>query len=444
MVDLDVGTAQPQLLPEGWQVARLADVLEEVDHRVAALPSLDGNAPLVLSLTKNYGLIPQTERFGKRIAREDLSDYKTIHRGQIVYNPYVIWEGAVHILDRYELGLVSPVYPVWQVRLDKADPWFVDHLLRMPAAVAAYNQYAAGAVNRRRSIKKADFLQIEIPLPPLPEQRAIAHVLRTIQRAREATKKIVAATREFKKSLMRHLFTYGPVPVNQVERVRLKKTEIGPVPEYWRVVQLEDYTDLVQYGTSDRSNSPVGLPVLGIQSITKAPDGELNLEGAGMLDLAPERAARLRLETGDILFVRTNATRSNVGRTSVYRGDPPNALFASYLIRARVNGEFLPEFIRLYTHSQAGIGALSGRASGAADGKFNINSQTIKMMPTPKPSQAEQHAIIGALLQCEKRLLSEETRRNALESLFSSLLQHLMTGKIRFQEPDTPESREVE
>jgi type I restriction enzyme S subunit len=46
------------------------------------------------------------------MATDDVSDYKVIRRGQIAYNPYVIWEGAIHILDEFEAGLVSPVYPV--------------------------------------------------------------------------------------------------------------------------------------------------------------------------------------------------------------------------------------------------------------------------------------------------------------------------------------------
>jgi type I restriction enzyme S subunit len=231
-------------LPNDWQVVKLGDVMKEVNERVNhstfPMPSI---LP-VLSLTKNDGLVLQSERFEKRIATEDVSNYKIVRRDQIVYNPYVIWEGAIHILRRYEIGLVSPVYIVLSTIKESADPHFLDLWLRTPPAINAYNKYAAGAVNRRRSIRKKDFFRIRAPLPPLPEQRAIAHVLRTVQRAKEATEQVIAALKEFKKSLMRYLFTYGPVPIEQADKVELKDTEIGPVPAHWEVVRLGDVADV--------------------------------------------------------------------------------------------------------------------------------------------------------------------------------------------------------
>jgi type I restriction enzyme S subunit len=168
-------------LPENWEVVRLEDVLTEVDIRVIDFEENDASKFDVLSLTKNDGLILQSERFDKRIATEDVSLYKVVQYGQLVYNPYVIWEGAIHILRKFEYGLVSPAYPIWRAMDGIANPFYLDDLLRTPLAIAAYNRFAAGAVNRRRTISKKDFRQIEIPLPPVPEQCAIAYVLSTVR-----------------------------------------------------------------------------------------------------------------------------------------------------------------------------------------------------------------------------------------------------------------------
>jgi len=96
----------------------------------------------------------------------------------------------------------------------------------------------------QKNVSKQIVENFPLPLPPLPEQRAIAQVLSAVRRAIDATEAVIEAAQALKKSLMQHLFTYGPVPVDQIDQVPLKETEIGPVPEGWEVVRLGDVADV--------------------------------------------------------------------------------------------------------------------------------------------------------------------------------------------------------
>ncbi len=413
-------------LPEDWQVVRLGEVLSEVDIRYKDLEKVDQELP-VLSLTKNDGLILQTERFGKRIATEDVSEYKVVLRGQIVNNPYVIWEGAVHALSKYNAGLVSPVYPVWEVKSDKADFLFVDPLLRMPAAIAVYNRFASGAVNRRRAIRKSDFLSVPIPLPPIAEQRAIAHVLRTVQEAKEATERVIAALRDLKRSLMNHLFTYGPVPigVGAQRAVPLRETEIGPIPEHWQVVRLGEVMERPQYGyTASASVFPIGPKFLRITDIQS---GKVIWSSVPFCEITQSEIEKYTLKPGDILVARIGAT---TGKTFLVDECPP-AIFASYLIRIRILSDenLLPDFLSFFTDTRTYWDQINSSKGGRL--KLGINIPVLQNLLIPLPPIAEQREIARILQAVDRRIQAEEAYARALGDLFKTLLHELMTARRR-------------
>jgi len=87
-------------------------------------------------------------------------------------------------------------------------------------------------------IRKGDLERFPIPLPPLPEQKRIAHILSTVQRAIEEQERIIQTTTELKKVLMHKLFT------EDLRNEPQKQTEIGPIAKSWQATTIDDVAEL--------------------------------------------------------------------------------------------------------------------------------------------------------------------------------------------------------
>ena len=402
-------------IPKDWEVVKIENVIEEVDLRAKTVKNAK-EFP-ILSLTKNFGLIPQKQRFHKRIATNDISDYKVVRKGWIVYNPYVIWEGAICALKDIEVGLVSPVYFVWKP-VANTDYRFLDYLFQTEKMLNTFFRFATGAVQRRRSLKKRDFTRILIPFPSLPEQKAIAHVLSTIDGAIQKTNEIIEKTKRIKKGLMQELLTKG------IGHKKFKDTEIGRIPKEWKVMKLADVLELCQYGLSIKMGDKGKYPIIRMDEIE---NGYVIPQIAKRVDLDEKTFRAFKLEKGDILFNRTNSYE-RVGRTGIFLLDG-NYVFASYLIRLRVKRNIVdPHFLTFYMiFSHDRLRQLATKAVHQA----NINATNLKKFKIPLPPLDEQQKIAEILLIVDKRLEVERKRKERLERIKKSLMDLLLTGKIR-------------
>lgn len=416
------------IIPRGWERVTLQSVLREVDIRVKEVPDDEQAGLEVLSLTKNFGLIPQAERFDKRIATDNVEKYKVVKKGWIVYNPYVIWEGAIHALRRDQAGIVSPVYPVLE-RLED-DDGFLDYLLRTAPLIEAYNRLCSGAVNRRRSIKLDAFWGIEVNLPSLPEQKAIAHVLRTVQQAKEATEKVIAATRQLKQSLMKHLFTYGPVPFDQADKVELKETEIGSVPVHWNIADLNQLviTDIKNGAFFKRNRFNGTVPFLNVADTYKGVTADLLK--CERVDCSPKEREEYALQKNDIIYVRSSLKREGIGHCCIVENLPEAAIYDCHLMRVRVKSTLVaPKYLTYYSLSDTGKKELIARSKTTT--MTTLNQKGLGSFRVPLPSIADQLAIQRILEAVDGKIDAERKHHNYLNDLFQTALHHLMTGKVR-------------
>jgi len=265
-----------------------------------------------------------------------------------------------------------------------------------------------------RRISTSAIASFRFPLPPLPEQRAIAHVLRTVQRAKEATEKVIAVTRQLKASLMRHLFTYGPVPVENADRVRLKDTEIGAMPAHWDVRKLSEVmvcldSRRIPLKATDRAKRGGSIPYYGASGVIDFIDGFIYDEPILLLS---EDGANLESRNLPIAYEVDGKcwVNNHAHVLSVKHG--VQAFFCDY-----INSMDISDYLSGTTRPKLTQGFM----------------QSIKL---PFPPHAEQNRIEQILEAINMKLDKEDRLRNALSAVFHSLLSHLMTGKLRVRDLD--------
>jgi type I restriction enzyme S subunit len=267
--------------------------------------------------------------------------------------------------------------------------------------------------NRHYSILK----EKKIPLPPLPEQRNIAFVLSTIQEAKEKTDAVVAALKELKKSLMKHLFTYGPVSIKEAENVELKETEIGKMPKEWEVARLGDVADYINgYPFKPTQWKAEGLPIIRIQNLTKTTD-KINYFD-GKID------ERYKVKEGDLLI----SWSASIGIFKWNRGD---AWLNQHIFKVdNFQQNICKNFF--YYAIMPRIEAMKSRTHGSTMRHITKKEFLNVKIPLPHPKAQRQIALI--LSSVDARIEAEQNKANALQELFNSMLRDLMTAKIRIND----------
>jgi type I restriction enzyme M protein len=194
---LRMAEAQVRLLEQEVQfkTMTLKALLERSEERLG-----DAEEPDVLTCTESGGLILQRERFAKRVATEDASDYKVVRMGDIVYNPYLLWKGSIDQCWIVEIGITSPAYEVLRVR-PEFDPTIVGQLVTSPQMIRRYDGISFGTVQRRRRAPVEQFLELKVNFPVGSSLTAISALLDAAQDSQFASRNAERAIKSFIRGL---------------------------------------------------------------------------------------------------------------------------------------------------------------------------------------------------------------------------------------------------
>jgi len=357
------------------------------DYKVSRIETIGG------------GWIDETRvRFASDLNERDVEKYR-IRKGDILFShinsdPHLGKTGFAEkdyedLLHGMNLLLIRANPEVFEAE-------FLNRVFQYYREIGVFISICSRSVNQS-SINQAKLKAVEVPLPPLPEQKKIAQILSTVQRAIEEQERIIQTTTELKRALMQKLFTEG------LRNEPQKQTRIGLVPESWKVVPFDKFVTLQRgYDLRKQDFREGSVPVIGATQVIGYHD-TANVKAPGVT------VVRSGSSAGKSLFIAEDFWAHNVLLyVKDFQGNAPK--FVYYKILALD-----------LTQYRQGVAVPT------------LNRNTFSSIELALPSPKEQQEIANALDAVGNRTGIAERQKTQLQHLFRTLLHQLMTAQIRQQ-----------
>ena len=269
------------------------------------------------------------------------------------------------------------------------------------------------------NLSKGHILDYHFPLPPLPEQRAIAHTLQTIQEAKFTRQREIALERERKAALMDFLFSYG------TKGEPRKQTEIGDIPESWETNLLGKVVTFTKKPRDLRYSEYNEIPFVPMELI---PIAKLFSEEF-MLKTNDQLKSGTYFETGDILLPKITPSFEN-GKQCIIKEMPTQFGIATTEVIPIREKEGVTDISYLFYYLLLPNvrTSLAGKMDGST-GRQRLRKEALVNLEIPLPSLPEQRAIANVFQAIDEKTAALQKEVEHIDELFHTMLEELMTGQ---------------
>ncbi|MBZ5713766.1 restriction endonuclease subunit S [Nannocystis pusilla] len=273
--------------------------------------------------------------------------------------------------------------------LDSADPAVLrPEILPFIMQTEAFHEHSRreskGSVNPY--VNFSDLAWYQFSLPSLQEQLRYCAALSAAELAYQSARDLATAA-----SCTADAFAAAAFR-GEGMREMIPHPRLGLVSADWPVMTIGSLTDSDQYGLSTAPQEDGQYPILRMMNVV---DGFVVENDLRYVDLPEEVFSTYRLESGDVLFNRTNSI-DLVGRTGVYTLEGEH-VFASYLVRLKVKRDILsPEYLTAYLNAPLGRQQVLSFATKAVS-QANVSASNLARVLMPLPPRHIQDRIVADL-----------------------------------------------
>ena len=189
-----------------WKLVKLSDICQRIQTK-----NIDRQCRQVLTIAAQYGLVNQEDFFNKTIASENLEGYYLLQKGDFAYNKSYSGDyawGAIKRLERYEQGVLSPLYICFHPDTAKVDADYLAHYFESKkwhkgiADIAGEGARNHGLLN----ISVIDFFNTIHRIPDLDEQKNIAQILNSLSSKLSSEQRIMQSLTMQRNYLLNKMF----------------------------------------------------------------------------------------------------------------------------------------------------------------------------------------------------------------------------------------------
>ncbi len=292
------------------------------------------------------------------------------------------------------------------------------YLLEKPPVKIQLRRVATGL--KVFGISKRSLRDVRIPLPPPPEQRAIAEALSDADGLLGALEALIAKKRAIKQAAMQQLLT--------------GKTRLPGFSGEWETKRLGRFVTFLRHGVHSRAEltSAGAVRYLHYGDIHTSTDVRLDPAVTLMPRLAADRARNLdRLEDGDLVLVDASEDTKGVGKSVEITGVTGVEVVAGlHTIAARFDKAALADGFKAYLQFCPSFRTHLKRLA-AGTKVYATNRAHIASVEMQLPGTDEQTAIATILSDMDAEITALERRRDKTRAIKQGMMQQLLTGRVR-------------
>ena len=385
-------------MKHNWEKTRIGNFVQQAENSVSLAPN-ESYSLLGMSL-EGRGLFIREQKRGSEIGSKSLNK---IIAGEFIYSRLFAWKGAFDFVkDDFEGCYVSDEYPSFIVDETKADVKFLHYYFNQSKIWKEVEQYCIGVTKASRNrFKEKFFINMEVNLPSLPEQKRIISKIESVKSKTEQIRELRIAQN---KDLNNLLFSKYTELIESAEWLPMK--EVAPIIR--REVKLKD-EEL--------------YPELGIRCFGKGTFHKPALTG---LEVGTKKIFQIR--EGDLVFSNVFAWEGGIAVAK----EEDNDRYGSHRFISCVatKEKALAEFLCFHFLSPKGLKDINACSPGGAGRNKTLGLDKLMKINVPAPDidlQKEFVELLNKVNSTKEYLLQAEKE---LTELMPSLLDKAFKGEL--------------